>query len=295
MALLPFLGSGQTHKSSGIYQNHVAKGVYWLLKHQKPNGDLSADAYQPMYSHGIAAIALCECYGMTHDRQLKNAAQLAVNFIEMAQNKGNCGWRDMHGDDGDISVTGWQMMALKSAQIAGLQVDRDCLGKVQNWLKLCAKGRTGGQYSYLPNQEPTPTNTAIGALCSQYLGQAHDDSAMVESVNCLLDNIPDAQRSRNCYYWYYATMAMRNYLGPEWDTWNRQMRKVLILSQEKQGCASGSWDPEHPSADEWGAHGGRLMATSFGALTLEVYYRLMPLYRLDRAGEIYINTVTPPH
>ena len=293
MALLPFLAAGQTTKSKGPYQAHISRGVYWLVQHQKANGDLSADAFQPMYSHAIAALALCECYGMTGDEQIRNAAQRAVKFIQDAQNKTTGGWRYMPGDEGDTSVTGWQMMALKSAQMARLTVDPAAFENVKIWLKLVHRGEANGLYSYLPAQEFTPTTTAIGMLCAQYLGQGRDDPAMVEGVKYLMKNQPDPQRDRNAYYWYYATMVMHNYLGSEWDTWNRGMRRLLIETQhkgEKGDCAMGSWDPDRPSSDSWGGHGGRLMLTSFGALTLEVYYRYLPLFKLDPAGEAYTAT-----
>ena len=66
--------------------------------------------------------------------------------------------------------------------------------------------------------------------------------------------------------------------GPEWDQWNREMRRALLESQEKEGCAAGSWNPE---PDPWGKQGGRVMTTAIGCLSLEVYYRYIPLYKLD--------------
>ena len=60
------------------------------------------------------------------------------------------------------------------------------------------------------------------------------------------------------------------------------MRRVLVESQIKTGCASGSWDPDKPEPDAWGRQGGRLMLTSLSALTLEIYYRYLPLYKLDK-------------
>jgi hypothetical protein len=59
------------------------------------------------------------------------------------------------------------------------------------------------------------------------------------------------------------------------------MRRVLIETQTKEGCAAGSWDPNSPKQDPWGRIGGRLMQTSLSCLTLEVYYRYLPLYKLD--------------
>ena len=89
---------------------------------------------------------------------------------------------------------------------------------------------------------------------------------------------------RNVYYWYYATQVMHNLPGPEWDIWNRQMRRVLIESQVKEGCAAGSWDPvPSPRPIPGRKPGGRIMVTSLCCLTLEVYYRYLPLYKLDKS------------
>jgi hypothetical protein len=107
---------------------------------------------------------------------------------------------------------------------------------------------------------------------------------MVAGAKYLMANLPDPDQ-RNIYYWYYATQVMHNYSGPDWDAWNRKMRRILIDTQEKEGCAAGSWSPTKPNQDLWGEQGGRLMMTSLSALTLEVYYRYLPLYKLDKEDE----------
>ncbi len=170
-------------------------------------------------------------------------------------------------------------MALKSAQMAGLSVDSSAFEGARRFLGTVKKSARGGLFAYEVFQEPTPTMSAVGLLCNQYLGARGNDPSMDEGKAYLLSNAPDMQL-RNIYYWYYATQVMHNLLGPEWDRWNRQMRRVLIESQSKQGCASGSWDPIQPTPDAWGEQGGRLMTTSLSALTLEVYYRYLPLYKM---------------
>jgi hypothetical protein len=143
------------------------------------------------------------------------------------------------------------------------------------------KGEHLGLFRYQPYREVTPTMTAVGMLCSQYLGVGRSDPMMREGVQYLLANLPDNTLLRDTYYWYYATLAMHNIGGAEWDGWNRKMRRVLIESQIKGGCAEGSWDPVKPTLDSWGEKGGRLMMTSFNAMTLEVYYRYLPLFNTD--------------
>jgi hypothetical protein len=128
-------------------------------------------------------------------------------------------------------------------------------------------GRTGA----------TPPLSSVGLLSMQYLGAPKNSPIIEGGVKLLMANTPDKHKD-NCYYYYYATQVMHHIPGSEWDTWNRIMRKQLIDSQVKEGCAAGSWNPE---ADRWGKEaGGRVMVTSLNCLTLEVYYRHLPLYQV---------------
>ena len=142
LALLAFQAAGQTHKlASGPYHRQCQKAISWLMKHQNPRtGDLSAGDPQPMYSHGLATIALCEAYAMTRDAAVGAAATKAVRLIEQGQNEVLGGWRYHPGShDADTSVTGWQVMALKSAQMAGIGVNSQCFEGVRKWLASVAQ------------------------------------------------------------------------------------------------------------------------------------------------------------
>jgi hypothetical protein len=289
LGLLPFLGAGQTHMNEGMYRRNVKAALDWLISHQKPNGDLSHTSPHVMYSHGLAAIALCEAYAMTSDSRIMMAAQNAIRFIETAQNKNDGGWRYKPGDPGDTSVVGWQLMALKSGQMAKLQVNQATLDGVQNkWLPSVGKGDYAGIYRYQPEREGfLPSMTAVGLLCKEYLGCAKADPGLNEGIDYLMKHMPDADKARNIYYWYYATQTIHHVLGDRWDKWNRAMRKILVETQVKgNGCDAGSWDYRKPSADAWGNAGGRLMVTSLSCLTLEVYYRHLPLHDLDKEGPV---------
>lgn len=275
LALLPFLGAGHTH-TAGDYQPTVGRGIQWLIQHQKPDGNLYTDppslAY--MYSHGIATIALCEAYGLSQDASLREPAQRALNFIVAAQHQSTGGWRYQPGEPGDTSVVGWQVMALKSGEMAGLTVPQTSLDLAGKWLTQV--GGTGGELGKFGYQGPsgTPAMSAEGLLCRQFLGARRDDPAIRAGADYLAKN-PPREGQETSYYWYYATQVMYHMQGDRWTTWNEQIRDLLVRTQLKEGHTSGTWEPR----DQWEQSGGRLYATSLRLLMLEVYYRHLPLYQ----------------
>jgi hypothetical protein len=297
LGLLPFLAAGQTHETKGPYRKNIAAGIRYLIANQKADGDLTMGGQ--MYDHGLAAIALCECYGMSNDKNVRPAAQAALNFIMDAQDPAGGGWRYVPRQAGDTSVVGWQIMALKSGQMAYLNVNAATFEKAKAFLKsVSSGGYSGGRFTYMPGGQVATgdlATTAIGLLCHQYMGMPKNDPVMVNGTAYLMKNQPDLATTRNIYYWYYATQVLHNQPGTDWDTWNRKMRRLLIDTQCRKGCAEGSWAPDAPTQDQYGDHGGRLMVTSLSALTLEVYYRFLPLYKLDReSGGAHPPAEKPP-
>jgi len=276
LALLPFLGAGQTHLS-GDYRQVVFKGLSWLVQQQKPDGDLRGNGIGDMYAHGQAAIVLCEAYAMTRDIQLREPAQKALDFIVRAQHPEG-GWRYEPGQQGDTSVLGWQLMALRSGKMAYLSVPNNAFYKAMNYLDSAQTDQYGGRYGYLPGNAATPTMTAEALLCRQYLGWPREHRGMKAGAYYLLENLPSAKKLDSSqpwfYYIYYATQVMRNMGGTFWEKWNDAMKATLLPTQRKTGSLAGSWDP----VERYGAQGGRIYTTSLAVCTLEVYYRHMPLY-----------------
>lgn len=293
--LLPFLGAGITHKSTRHTQKDYSKtvegAINWLMGKQSRDGSYSGD----MYAHGIAAIAMCEAYGLTSDPRIKLSAQRALNFIAFAQDSAGGGWRYGPKQAGDTSVTGWQLMALKSGQMAGLSVPKNTLKMAERFLdavESAEKGSSaadkGGNFAYLPGQPPTLTMTSVGLLCRQYSGVGPKNPALQHGVKKLHENPPG--KNDNIYYLYYATQVMHHMQGESWRFWNEGrdadgkkihngIRDGLISKQDK------GTTPQYPhQVGSWGgSQGGRIMATSLSLLCLEVYYRHLPLYRRDVA------------
>ena len=299
MALLAFLGAGETHVH-GKYQEVVSKGLEFLLGSEggvnTKNGLSFWEEGGRMYSHGLAAICICEAYAMTDDSRLRNPAQEVLRFIEYAQDPLGGGWRyEPQEVNGDTSVVGWQVMALKSANLKNLEVSDETIRKTKKFLDFVS-AESGTYYGYQrPPRQREKALTAVGLLCRMYLGWGHENPSLARGVQYLADVGPsvgdwepgDARglsnraKSRkfecNLYYNYYATQVMRHYGGADWEAWNKVMRDFLVETQATDGVAKGSWFFE--DGDELGAAtGGRLYATTMAVMTLEVYYRYLPLY-----------------
>ena len=272
--LLPFLGDGHTHVG-GKYQSTVRKGLEWLVEHQKEDGDLATTTNDNthMYAHAIAAIALCEAYGMSKDENLREPAQRAIDFIASAQHEPSGGWRYNPKQDADTSVVGWQVMALKSGQMAALNIPQRTLDLVPKWLKSVERGT--GKYEYQRGRGPTPAMTAEALLCLQYLGADRNDPRLKAGADYLLENLP-GKGNVNSYYWYYGTQMMFHMQGEPWQQWNNALRDMLVETQVKEGHLSGTWDPK----GEWEDRAGRVYGTALRLLMLEVYYRHLPLYQV---------------
>ena len=297
LCLLAFQGAGYTHKQHQ-YADTVNGALRFLVDNQRTNGDLYrkenelSDRNVAFYSHGIAALALSEAYGMTQDPELKEPAQLALNYISATQHRTRGGWRYTPQVSADTSVTGWMMMALKSGQLSGLEVPQQTYDGIERWLTVAQSPDRVDRYRYNPyapdtptqrhGRKPTPTMTAVGMLMRMYAGWQRDTPAMQSAADYLLENAPQMGTStapkRDAYYWYYATQVMFHMGGDHWKDWNQSLNGVLLESQLEDGDYAGSWDPVSPVPDRWSVHAGRLYVTTMNLLNLEVYYRHLPIY-----------------
>jgi hypothetical protein len=311
LAMLAFLGAGYTHKA-GKFKGNVERAARWLIsQQQKKGGEINPEdvgSQERPYNHAMAALALAEAYGMTKDPAFKEPAQKAIDCIIEWQNPYS-GWRYRPKDKQvDISVTGWMVMALKSGRIAGLKVDNAGFQGAIKWLDENTDKKegyiayTGNKYARLFRNRGGKDAKAralrysrwqsavsVCMLSKMLMGTKRDDPMLQKQAKLLLTDLPDWEKSKNQashteYYWYYGTLAMFQMGGDAWKQWNAKTTKMLIEHQRKGGPmdgslkdVDGSWDPE----SGWARSGTRIYMTAINALTLEVYYRYLPLYTME--------------
>ncbi len=282
LALLAFLGAGHSHVQ-GEYQDNVRRGLDFLLRSQAADGSLFGEAtlYAQMYCHSMATFALAEAQAVTGDRRLAASATKAVNFSLAAQNTATGGWRYRPGDPGDTSQLGWQIMALASAERAGIHVPDQTWNRVDRFLQSVRRGGSGGLASYRPDSPASTSMTAEALYCRLMLQEASGvnlaEAAAAEATTQLLATPPNTERT-NLYYWYYATLALHHRqqhneaATTAWRTWNDAMTTALTKTQVTDGNDAGSWNAN----TVWGGYGGRVYTTAMAAMCLEVYYRYAP-------------------
>ncbi len=298
LSLLAFQGAGNT-RSKGEHSALVKRGWTWLLKQQNADGSFIPEEHSSealFYTQAVCTIALCELITMEKNvtPNIRKQATSAVNFIIENQHRKFGGWKYVPQESSDLSVTGWCLAALKTAEMANISIPNSTYQHISSFLDAVAYN-DDSEYAYqrdngkLTDQVKRPSMTATGLMCREYLGWGPDNLAIQKGAALLADDenlirFPKTEEEKedffhNVYGWYSTSMALKS-LGPynkHWSRWNTALSKELPQSQVSKGAQeAGSWDPQN---DEYSFGGGRLYVTCLSILCLEVYYRHLPMFK----------------
>jgi hypothetical protein len=273
LALLAMLSAGHTHQQ-GAYKSAVSEALNFLLRSQAPEGHLGGAAgnYARMYCHGIATLAVSEALAMSGDRRLQPYLGQAVDYTLRSQDPHAGGWRYHPGQAGDLSQFGWQLMALSSAEQAGIEIPSRQRMLMDRFLQSTLSDG-GALASYRPGESPSVSMTAEAMACRAFLGHPLHSSPMDQAARYVMQSRPGSGPN-NFYFWYYASLALSQRNDGDWRRWNNSLQATLLPLQRNDSNLAGSWDPN----TVWGGHGGRIYSTAMATLCLEVYYRYLPIY-----------------
>ena len=265
LALLALLGDGNTHLV-GSRRETVQHGLEYLLSQQTANGSLAGNAtmFARMYCHAMATVAVCEAYAMTSDERLQRCAQRAIEYTIDCQDTLTGGWRYQRSDPGDMSQFGWQVLALQSAQQAGISTPAETQRLMLKFLLSCNTGVKRGLASYRPGFGATAAMTAESMACRVWLGSQNKPEQLAEGTQYLLQRLPSIEQP-DFYYWYYGSLSLRFVGGEPWERWTVALTQTLPKMQR----SDGSWS----AVTKWAGYGGTVYSTAMGALCLESFYR----------------------
>jgi hypothetical protein len=262
LAVMAFLAHGES-PDEGKYGLVIRKAVDYILRTQQANGLLSDNSGSPMYSHGFATLALAEVYGVIDDPRVGGALKRAVGLIVRAQNNQG-GWRySVQPADADTTVSGAQMMALRAAANAGIEVPLDTVKRGVEYYKSCFCD--GGGFGYTGRGGPGQARAGIGMLVLCLSGE-YRSKEVKATADWIAANSRFNQDGYGYYATYYCSQAMYQAGGNYWRDWNSAMTTAIIAMQQ----LDGSWAQ---------ISAGQVGDTAFALLSIEINYNLLPIYQ----------------
>jgi hypothetical protein len=284
LSVMAFLSAGHV-PGEGRYGKTVEKGIEWVLRQQRPNGLLASEggSYE-MYHHGISTLMLAEAAGMTNSKlgdeirlKLESAVEMILKAQRSSSRYGQGGWR-YHVDpqldypqSTDLSVTGWQLMALRASRNLGCDVPAERIDWAVDYIKRCRDDATGG-FRYDPGKLVTLGCTGTGILALELCGkERHRTPEALKAGSYLIKNPPRWGQSHFFYNVYYGSQATFQLGGNYWSIYRPDLYKVLLDNQNP----NGSWLGADGASSIYGAN----YCTAMGVLALTVEYRLLPIYQ----------------
>ncbi|MCA9040320.1 MAG: terpene cyclase/mutase family protein [Planctomycetaceae bacterium] len=285
LAVMAFMAAGQT-PGEGPYGKQVEDAILWVLDHQENGMLVHKKSHGPFYSHGISTLMLAEAIGMLKQsesnpvRQLteqrcRKALEEAIEVILKAQDVDKStrhagGWRyQPTSRDSDLSVTGWQLLALRAARNAGCNVPSKNIDRAVEYVKRCATVNQPG-FAYQPGSSPTPTRSGTGILAMEICGE-HLDPVTLRAAEGLRSKPLNYNDQYFFYGAYYCSVGMFQMGGRYWTDTREPLFRTLLQAQE----ADGSWLAKHGSE----RNSGKVYCTSMAILALAVEYQYLPIYQ----------------
>lgn len=275
LACLAMMSDGST-ASRGPHADHIRRGLGFILDATKENGLIAAEANNgPMYGHGFAALFLGEVYGMTGggadsalSERIHETIVKAVRLIEQTQNEDG-GWRyNPVPYDADVSVTICQIMALRSARNAGIEVSGGTIDRAVEYVRAAQNPDGGFRYQLSAGASAWP-RTAAGVASLFYAGIYEDDSIDQGLEYLMTAALPGATSpSRSHYYYgqYYAVQSMYLAGGSHWSAWWPAIRAELLDAQRDDG----RWDDRSV---------GPAYGTAMALIVLQMPKRYLPIFQ----------------
>jgi hypothetical protein len=285
LAVMAFLAAGHV-PGEGRHGEAVEKGIRYVLGTQQKNGLLGTPngGLTEMYHHGICTLMLAEAVGMTSKdlaadvvKRLEPAVNVILNGQRRGQHDDRGGWRyQVNGFDADLSVTGWQLLALRAARNAGCDVPAEKVKAAVDYVKRCFDRGTGG-FRYTVRDPVTVACTGTGILALELVGkEQHHSPEVLAAGRFILANDLNPGNRHFFYGIYYTAQAMFQLGDAYWKQYRPKLHNLLLRSNPPRG--DGSWHAGGPAAfddERWGPS----YCTSMAVLALAVEYRYLPIYQ----------------
>lgn len=303
LAVMAFLSRGHV-PDHGRYGRRISKAIDFVLSTQRRRGFFSllsvsgprrhlGPSQTAIYNHAISGLMLGEVYGMTtglRSRRIKTAMEKALLYSREVQTRKKSnpddvgGWRYSSSvgpnATSDMSVTGWQLMFLRSARNAEFDVPKQYVDEGLDFVERCfepeADKRVKGAFRYRPSPAKEAhvslANTG-SAMLVLMLGGRHKAKSVRAGIEWYRSRkYPRPGRAPHYYLSaYYSSQAMAQVGGDAWNEVYPQIARTLLQEQ----TTGGSW-PLGPGGEK---HFGSTYTTSMAVLALTPPYQLLPIFQ----------------
>jgi hypothetical protein len=231
-----------------------------------------------MYSHGIATLFLTEVSGMLSDEQQERLDEKLPKALQVMLSA--------QGDDGgwayaatkgshDLSISGWQLMALRSAKHNGAPIPDESIQRAVKYV-LARNNTKNGGFSYAGGgfEGHNLTLTGAGILCLELCGE-HGNPVIDKAVKYLAGvyrKLPEDTHAE--YGLYYTSQGLFQIGGPTWSGFSKWMYEFYIPRQQKDGSFVGG------NVGNWKSIDAKYK-TAMTVLAFAVPYRMLPIYQRD--------------
>lgn len=263
LSLLTLLDQGHDCDAS------VDRAITYLLRCQQADGQFGESFSGLPYNQGIATLALAKAYGTRKSQALQAALDRAVLAI-CARQYADGGWgyhKEAHPSS-NLSITLWQVEALRLASLNGWAQTRPNIERGLRWMAGVASddGSFGYQKSGDTPGAASQTLTAMGAM--SLLDGVHANlmtAGRRQAIKAQMQRLAANPGPDLDYYRRYFLTAALKKMGEESERGNLSLiRRDLVARQVRQGNEAGSWKAD----DRWGSSGGRIYATAMASLSL---------------------------
>ncbi len=304
LCVLAMLAGGEL-PGEGPRGKKMETAIDYVIGTQKPNGLLAlvgpageivpTAISQPIgrsaiYNHVISSLMLAEAYAMTSESQsqeIKRALEQAIKFSlelqgrpkERPEDRG--GWRYLNlvdDKDADLSIIGWQLMALRGAKNAGFDIPAQSIDEAVSCVERHYSPQLQNFTYAIGDAYTSRAMTGAGILALAHAGRHESPEAKQAGQKLLAHSFAEYNGSpdgldRYHYSLFHCTQAAHQLGGEYWESFFPPVARVLLKNQ----APDGGW------AAEYSRHGdaryGRAYTTALVVLVLQAQNELLPVFQ----------------
>jgi hypothetical protein len=305
LCVLAFLAHGHS-VGQGKYGPQLDRAAEYIIACQKQNGlvtrlgpegpritaDVANEIGEPAaYNHAIGSLTLSEMYGMGQPKRAAQLKQVIEKSLaatlemqrwpkDLAVDRG--GWRYVTDDginDSDLSITGWQLMFLRSARNAGFNVPQQPIDDAIAYVRRTFNTNYGTfAYVTTPSSRPTRAMSGAGILALAHAGLHHSTEAKRAGEWMLQHSFDPYNGSDNSlvdryhYSLFNACQGMYQLGSPYWEKFFPRVVATMLAHQSP----NGSWDAEGLPRDK---PFGNSYTTALSVLALGAPNQFLPVFQ----------------